>query len=157
VYFRFIRNRDPNLGFSRYVFQRNLLSRDRSHCLRNRKEIHSKQTGIFAGWLWALSPYTAILPYIRWDTALSAMLGRLALLLTLRLALAASRKLVDWLVCGAIWGVAAQVNPALLSRLPILAILLLDRGRKWRQVFVMAACYNFVDHSLDYSELRRLP
>ena len=103
-------------------------------------EIHSEQAGTFAGWMWALSPYVAILPYILWDTALSALLGGLALLLTLRLASAGSRRLVDWLVCGAIWGVAAQVNPALLSPLPILAILLLDRGRKWRQVFVMAAC-----------------
>jgi hypothetical protein len=59
-------------------------------------EIHSDQAGTFAGWLWALSPYVAILPYILWDTALSALLGGLALLLILRLASAGSRRLVDW-------------------------------------------------------------
>jgi hypothetical protein len=71
-------------------------------------EINSEQAGTFAGWLWALSPYVAILPYILWDIALSALLGGLALLLTLRLASAASRRLVDWLEWGAIWGVAAK-------------------------------------------------
>ena len=100
------------------------------------KEIHSEQAGVFAGWMWALSPYVAILPYILWDTALSALVGGLALLLTMRLT--SSTKVADWSVCGATWGVAALVNPALVTPLPILALWLSDRGSRWRQVFVMA-------------------
>jgi Dolichyl-phosphate-mannose-protein mannosyltransferase len=100
------------------------------------KDIHGEKAGLCAGWMWALSPYIAILPYILGDTALSALLFSGALLLTLRLG--TSSKLADWARCGAIWGVAALVNPALLTPLPILALLLLDRGRRRRQVFVLA-------------------
>jgi Dolichyl-phosphate-mannose-protein mannosyltransferase len=99
------------------------------------KDIHGEKAGLCAGWMWALSPYIAILPYILWDTALSALLFSGALLLTMRLG---TSKLGDWIVCGATWGGAALVNPALLTPLPILALLLLDRGRRWKQVFVLA-------------------
>ena len=85
------------------------------------KEVNCENAGVCAGWMWALSPYLAILPYILWDTALSALIAGLALQLTMTT-----------------WGVAALVNPALLTPLPVLALWLLDRGRKWRQVFVMA-------------------
>lgn len=100
------------------------------------KDIHSEKAGLCAGWMWALSPYIAILPYILWDTALSALLCSGALLLTMRLG--TSSTLADWTRCGALWGVAALVNPALLTPLPILALLLSDRGRRWRQVVVLA-------------------
>ncbi len=100
------------------------------------RKIHSEKAGLFAGWMWALSPYVAILPYILWDTALSALLGGLALLVTMKLA--SSSALADWIICGATWGVAALVNPALVTPLPILALLLSDRGSKWRRVFAMA-------------------
>jgi hypothetical protein len=67
---------------------------------------------------------------------LSALIAGLALLLTMTLA--RSSNFMDWIICGTTWGVAALVNPALLTPLPVLALWLLDRGRKWRQVFVMA-------------------
>jgi hypothetical protein len=105
------------------------------------KEIHSENGGVFAGWMWALSPYVAILPYILWDTALSALLGAAVLLLTMRLGASSqtsSTKTGRWGACGAAWGVAALVNPALLAPLPLLAVWLLDRGRKWKEVLVMA-------------------
>jgi hypothetical protein len=106
------------------------------------KDIHGEKGGLCAGWMWALSPYIAILPYILWDTALSALLFSGALLLTLRLG--NSSMLADWARCGATWGVAALVNPALLTPLPILALLLLDRGRRRRQVFVLAVVTGLV-------------
>lgn len=100
------------------------------------KDIHGEKAGLFAGWLWALSPYIAILPYILWETCLSALLFSGALWLTMRLG--TSSRLSDWARCGAIWGVAALVNPALLTPMPILAMLLSDRGRRWGQVVVLA-------------------
>jgi hypothetical protein len=100
------------------------------------KEIHGEKAGLWAGWMWAVSPYIAILPYILWDTALSALLFGGGLLLTMRLG--NSSKLADWSRCGIVWGVAALVNPALLTPLPVLALLLLNRGKEWKQVFVLA-------------------
>jgi 4-amino-4-deoxy-L-arabinose transferase-like glycosyltransferase len=102
------------------------------------KEIHSERAGTFAGWMWALSPYIADLPYILWDTALSAFLCGLGILLTIRLT--SQSRFRDWIGCGATWGVAALVNPALVSPLPILIILLLYRERKWRHVLAMILC-----------------
>ena len=99
------------------------------------KEVHSERAGLFAGWLWALSPYVAILPYILWDTALSAFVFSWALMLTMRLG--SSDKFEDWIVCGSVWGTAALVNPALLSPLPVLALWLLYQAEKWRQVLTM--------------------
>jgi hypothetical protein len=55
-------------------------------------------------------------------------------LLTLRLQ---SGKSEGWAACGATWGVAALVNPALLVPLPILALLLSEHGKRWRPVLVM--------------------
>jgi hypothetical protein len=106
------------------------------------KDIHGETAGLGAGWMWALSPYIAILPYILWDTALSALLFSGALLLTTRLGTSSTH--ADWARCGAIWGVSALVNPALLTPLPILALLLLDRGRRWRQVFLLAVVTGLV-------------
>jgi hypothetical protein len=100
------------------------------------REIHSEKAGLFAGWMWALSPYVAILPYILWDTALSALLLGVALLLTIRLG--SSNDFVNWTSCGLIWGVAALVNPSLLSPLPALAVWLLVRGRKLKSVLTLA-------------------
>jgi 4-amino-4-deoxy-L-arabinose transferase-like glycosyltransferase len=98
-------------------------------------EIHSEKAGALAGWMWALSPYVAILPYILWDTALSALVFSGALLLTLRLA--ASSKPRDWMICGGLWGLAALVNPALLTPLPVLG-LGLPSGEKERRRRVLA-------------------
>jgi hypothetical protein len=49
-----------------------------------------------------------------------------------------SDDLVRWAACGATWGVAALVNPALLVPLPILAFSLSEHGKRWRSVLVMA-------------------
>ncbi|MDP9159632.1 MAG: glycosyltransferase family 39 protein [Acidobacteriota bacterium] len=98
------------------------------------KEIHSDKAGLFAGWLWAFSPPTAILPFIPWDTSLSALILSAALLMVLRLQ---SGKSDGWTACGATWGVAALVNPALLVPLPVLALLLTEWRKRWRSALIM--------------------
>jgi hypothetical protein len=84
--------------------------------------------------MWALSPYIAILPFIPWDTSLSALVLGAALLQTLRLRSGNSER---WAACGVTWGVAALVNPVLLAPLPILALFLSEGGKKWKHVFIM--------------------
>ena len=96
--------------------------------------VYGRKAGLFSGWIWALSSPIAILCFILWDTSLSALAFGAPLLLTLRLC---SGKSKNWGVCGAIWGFAALVNPALIVPLPILAFLLSERGKRWRSVFIM--------------------
>ena len=100
------------------------------------KEIYSEKAGWIAGWMWALSPYVAILPYILWDTALSALSLSVAVLLILRLA--RWNNAGGWVICGATWGFTALVNPTLLTPLPLLALWLSDRGARWKQVLAMS-------------------
>jgi len=101
------------------------------------KKIGSEKSGLFAGWLWVFSPYIAIIPFLLWDTSLSALVMGAAILLTLRLG---SGKSESWSSCGAVWGVAALVNPALVMPLPILVLLLSQQGKKWKQVLVLSLC-----------------
>jgi hypothetical protein len=98
------------------------------------KEVYNERAGWFAGWIWTFSPTIAILPFIQWDTSLSALALSMAVWLTLRLA---SRKSNGWAECGASWDVAALVNPALVAPLPLLAWMLSDRGRRWKQVALL--------------------
>jgi len=98
------------------------------------QEVESERAGLYAGWMWALSPYLAIIPFLLWDTALSALALGIALLQTLRLQLRHSE---SWGICGLSWGTAALVNPALLMPLPVLALFLSERGKKWKPVLIM--------------------
>lgn len=97
-------------------------------------DVHSERAGVFAAWMWALCPYVAILPFIPWDTSLSALLLSAALLLTLRLHSGKSKR---WAECGILWGIAALVSPTLFIGFPIIALLLLERGSRIRQVVIM--------------------
>ncbi len=98
------------------------------------RELAGEKAGRIAGWFWALSPYLAILPFILWDTSLSALILAIALLQTLRLQSGASNQ---WAVCGLTWGVAALVNPALAAPLPIIAIVLFAFSSKRKSISVM--------------------
>jgi hypothetical protein len=98
------------------------------------QEIHSERAGLFAGWMWALSPPMAMLPFILWDTSLSALVLSTALLVTLRLQSGGFARLA---ACGATWGVAGLVNPALLVPFPILALLLSKHGKRWSPILIM--------------------
>ena len=96
------------------------------------KEAHSEKAGCCAGWMWAVSPNLVIFPLIVWDTSLSALFLASATLLTLRLR---SAKAIAWAVCGALWGVAALLNPALLAPLPLLALML---AKQWKHILLLA-------------------
>ncbi len=98
------------------------------------RDIHSEKAGLFAGWLWAFSPPVAILPFIPWDTSLSALILGAALLMVLRLQ---AGKSDNWAACGATWGVAGLVNPSLLVPLPVVAMLLTAWEKRLRSVLIM--------------------
>jgi 4-amino-4-deoxy-L-arabinose transferase-like glycosyltransferase len=72
-----------------------------------------------AAWLWALFPNAIIIPFEWiWDTSISALL--VATLLWATLELAESRRLLDWSLCGLLWGLALLTNPAVALLLPVL-------------------------------------
>ena len=80
-------------------------------------------------WTWALFPYAIYWPVrVVWEMSLSAWLLSLALLLTLRMALAKDPPRPRmWVGFGLLWGLLALINTALLSLLPFCLLYLLWR------------------------------
>lgn len=77
--------------------------------------------GIAAGaaWLWAIFPNAIQIPFeCMWDASLAALLA--AAILCATLALAESRRMRDWCLYGALWGLALMTNPTLISLMPFL-------------------------------------
>ncbi len=91
--------------------------------------------GTIAAWAWAISPPVVVMPWLRWETSLSALVMAFVLMRTLRLNADSSAR--EWVACGCIWGFAALLNPALLAPLPALAILLAARRCPLRRVTLM--------------------
>jgi hypothetical protein len=86
-----------------------------------------RQVAIWASWLWALSPLAIFPVRYPWDTCLSALLLILVFYLVLRFE--GTQDSRDWIGLGALWGVLALTNPALLAFLPFAMGWLLYRMR----------------------------
>ena len=83
------------------------------------RRVFGLRTAIWAGWIWAFFPWSIALANTTvWDTTLTTLLLSLAVLATLRLERSTSWG--AWLGYGALWGVAALTDPAVLSTLPFL-------------------------------------
>jgi len=98
--------------------------------------------GWWAAWIWTLSPFFFRWPTTWiWDFTASALLMAVLLILTLDVAETGSREL--WLALGALWGLAALTNPALLSVLPFTmayaAYVNRRAGRKWLRRLSLAS------------------
>lgn len=106
------------------------------------REHFGERTGLVAGWAWAISPAVVVMPWLLWETCLSALMMSFALLRTLRLNRDSS--VGAWVLCGFIWGFAALLNPALLAPLPAIAAVLAWKRRFWRgpatMILVCALC-----------------
>jgi 4-amino-4-deoxy-L-arabinose transferase-like glycosyltransferase len=96
-----------------------------------------------AAWVWALYPYAIYFSVTRvWDSCLDALL--MAALFAISLRLRASSRVEVWLAWGALWGLAALTNPALLAVLPVLLAWICFRQRTelqqniWRPVVAVA-------------------
>ncbi len=90
------------------------------------REQFGETVGLLAGWAWAISPAIVVMPWLPWETCLSALVMSYAFLRTLRLK--ASSPLAAWGFSGCIWSLAALLNPALLAPLPAVAA-----GAAWMQ------------------------
>jgi len=89
----------------------------------------SVKVGRWATWTWALLPYTWYwsIHWI-WDTTLSPFL--LSCIFLFALELQEWLGVRAWLLFGALWGVAALLNPSLLSFLPFSGLWAWSRRRK---------------------------
>ena len=99
------------------------------------REHFGEAAGLAAGWAWAVSPPLVVMPWLLWETCLSALVMSLALLLTLRLI--QGSRIRQWVLCGCFWSFAALLNPALLAPLPALAMVAAWKGRCWKGPAVM--------------------
>ncbi len=80
-----------------------------------------KKTGQAAAWFWVLLPTAIFFPVIWvWDTALAGLW--MALLVAMTLRLRGSSHMGSWIAYGAMWAIGAEINPSLLSVLPLLAL-----------------------------------
>jgi 4-amino-4-deoxy-L-arabinose transferase-like glycosyltransferase len=98
--------------------------------------------GWWAAWIWTVSPFFFRWPTTWiWDFTASALLLALLLIMTLDLAEAGNTK--RWLGLGALWGLAALTNPALLSVLPFTmayaAYINRRAGRQWLRGLSLAS------------------
>jgi hypothetical protein len=99
------------------------------------REQFYETAGVVAGWAWAAAPPLLFMPWLPWETCLSALVFAFGLMLTLRLS--ASSSWLQWAGCGATWGFAALANPAILAPLPALAFCVLVRSHRWKGVTFM--------------------
>ena len=79
--------------------------------------VFGHRIALYSAWVWALFPYSVLLPALFiWETALSALLLTWLVYLSMRLDLLSSTSRAG---VGALWGLAALTNTALLVLLPV--------------------------------------
>jgi 4-amino-4-deoxy-L-arabinose transferase-like glycosyltransferase len=83
------------------------------------RRVFGPGTAAWAGWVWALFPYSIGLSNaVIWETSLTTLLLPVLLLMTLHLE--DTKSLLAWIGYGLLWGFAALTSPATLSALPFL-------------------------------------
>ena len=82
------------------------------------KRTFGEKVALWSAWSWAVLPFVMYwsTKWV-WETSFSALLLATLFLITLKLDAAPNWRL--WLIFGALWGIAALDNPALLSFMPI--------------------------------------
>jgi 4-amino-4-deoxy-L-arabinose transferase-like glycosyltransferase len=94
------------------------------------KKSLDEKTAAWAAWAWALFPYAALIPVLFiWETTLSALLLTILCYLCIDLP---ARGFQQQMAIGALWGLAALTNPALLSLFPFFVLLPFLRQPSWR-------------------------
>ena len=99
------------------------------------REHFGETTGLVAAWAWAISPPVVVMPWLPWETSLSALVMTFAFHRTLRLNHTSSWS--RWAICGGIWSFAALLNPALLAPLPAIAARAAWARRYWTGPVIM--------------------
>lgn len=94
------------------------------------RRVFGFRVAAWAGWIWALFPYSITLSNVCvWETLLTTLLLSLAVLATLYLDRASSY--LAWAGYGLLWGLAALSSPSVLSTLPFLGAWVWTRH--WRR------------------------
>jgi len=98
--------------------------------------VFNRTTGLAAGWVWALTPMGALLPFLIWDTCLSALMLSWALLTWVT-----ANSTRGWVRSGIVWGLGGLVNPSLLAPLPLLIVFSWWRDKKRKAcAWVLLSC-----------------
>lgn len=107
------------------------------------RQTFGSRVGRWSAWFWALCPYTMFwaVKWI-WETSLSALL--LALIFWLTLEISRSAPWRRWAMFGALWGVAALTNTALVAFLPVAGGWLAYRLARGRQRWLLPAALSAV-------------
>jgi len=82
----------------------------------------------YAGWAWAVYPFSVYYSTVVWEWALTALLFTTCLAILLRLHIVESY--AAWAGFGVLYGITALVNPAVLSVLPFLFVITLWKRRR---------------------------
>lgn len=95
----------------------------------------------WSGWTWALCPY-AMYWAVKWvwETSIAAFL--LALLLLMAWRLAEAGRLREWAAWGLLWGLAALLNPSLLSVLPFAGSWIVYRLARDHRAFISGVVFS---------------
>ena len=94
------------------------------------KRVFGEKVGLASAWLWAVLPYSILLPLEwTWDQSLAALM--LALIVSTTYVVAESASPPAWTGHGLLWGFAALVNPTLCLLLPFFLGWLAVRKGLW--------------------------
>ena len=77
------------------------------------REQFGERPGLVAAWAWAIAPPIVVMPWLPWETCLSALVMTFAVWRTLRIN--STSRWLQWALCGCIWSFAALLNPRALG------------------------------------------
>jgi len=99
------------------------------------RELTTRRVSLYSIWLWALVPQFMVwaINWV-WDAALTGLVLTTLALVTIRLGRAITRK--QWILHGIGWGLAALINPTLLSVLPFLLIYIASNAHRRREPWI---------------------
>jgi 4-amino-4-deoxy-L-arabinose transferase-like glycosyltransferase len=105
------------------------------------ERIYGPSVARATAWTWAVFPYAIYWPVrVVWETSFTTFLLSLALLLTLRMADEPPYRR-EWILFGALWGVIALTNTAVVSMLPFCLLWLMWRlPRRPQQLLAAVLC-----------------
>ena len=93
------------------------------------RDLTNRRVAMVSIWLWALMPEFMVwaIDWV-WDAALTGLVLTTFTLITIRMARGATRK--QWIGFGLAWGVAALLNPTMLSVLPFMMLYIAWHARR---------------------------
>ena len=99
------------------------------------RELTTRRVSLYSTWLWALVPQFMVwaIDWI-WDAALTGLVLTAFVLIAIRMGRSATRK--QWIAFGIAWGLAALLNPTLLSVLPFMLCYIAWNAHRRREPWI---------------------